>query len=58
MLTKKRVIGALDKLPESFSIDKLVDQLVFIEKIEEGIRHSGEGKTLPDEEIKGFIDKR
>ena len=38
MLTKVRVKKSIENLPDSFTIDELIDQLIFIEKVEEGIK--------------------
>lgn len=57
MLTKDKLKKSIDNLPESFTIDELIDQLIFIEKIEEGIVQSDEGKTILNEDIKTQIDK-
>jgi len=47
MLTKNTVRQSIDNLPDSFTIDELIDQLIFIEKVEEGIKQSDVGKTIP-----------
>lgn len=57
MLTKDKLKRSIDNLPDSFSIDELIDQLIFIEKVEEGIIQSEEGKTVSNEDIKNMIDK-
>jgi hypothetical protein len=57
MLTKDKVKKSIENLPESFSIDQLIDQLIFMEKIEEGIKQSEEGKVISNEDIKLMIDK-
>ncbi len=57
MLTKNKVKKSIESLPDSFSIDQLIDQLIFIEKIEEGIKQSEEGKVISNEDIKLIIDK-
>jgi hypothetical protein len=57
MLTKDKLKKSIDNLPDSFSIDELIDQLIFIEKVEEGIVQSEEGKTVSNEDIKSMIDK-
>jgi len=38
MITKEKLNKTLRSLPDSFTIDELIDQLIFIEKVEEGIR--------------------
>ena len=40
MLTKTNLIKQIDKLPEEFSIDELVERLILIEKIERGLDQS------------------
>ncbi|MDZ7719698.1 MAG: hypothetical protein U5K72_12845 [Balneolaceae bacterium] len=43
--------------PDSFTIDELIDHLIFIEKVEEGIQQSEKGKVVSNEDIKNLIDK-
>ena len=57
MLTKKRVKKSIENLPDSFTIDELIDQLIFIEKVEEGIKQSEQGKVVSNEDVKKMIDK-
>ncbi|MBN1183968.1 MAG: hypothetical protein JXB49_16870 [Bacteroidales bacterium] len=57
MLTKNKVKMTIDNLPDSFTIDELIDQLIFIEKVEEGIQQSDKGKVISNEDIKNVIDK-
>lgn len=57
MLTKNKVKMTIDNLPDSFTIDELIDQLIFIEKVEEGIQQSDNGKVISNEDIKNVIDK-
>ena len=57
MLTKERLKKTIKGLPDSFTIDELIDQLIFIEKVEEGFEQSEEGKVVSDEDVKKIIDK-
>jgi len=57
MLTKDKVIQSINKLPDTFTIDELIDQLIFIEKVEEGLEQSKEGKVLSNEDVKEIIEK-
>lgn len=57
MLTKSKVLETLNGLPESFSIDEIMDKLILISKIEKGIEHSEEGKTYGSDEAKEMIEK-
>ena len=57
MLTKNKVKKSIENLPDSFTIDELIDQLIFIEKIEDGIKQSEDGKIVSNDDIKNLIDK-
>lgn len=41
---KYKVIETLNHLPEEFDVEELVEKLLFIEKVEEGIRDANELK--------------
>jgi predicted transcriptional regulator len=57
MLTKEKLNKTINNLPDSFTIDELIDQLIFIEKVEEGLKQSEEGKVVSNEDVKQMIDK-
>ncbi len=57
MLTKNIVRQSIDKHPESFTIDELIELLIFVEKVEEGIKQSDEGKTISNNDVKSMIEK-
>ncbi len=57
MLTKNIVRQSIDSLPDSFTIDELIEQLIFVEKIEDGIKQSNDGKTISNDEVKSMIEK-
>lgn len=57
MLTKNTVIQSIDNLPNSFTIDELIEQLIFAKKIEDGIQQSDEGKTVSNDDVKSMIEK-
>ena len=52
MLLKSSVIHSVENLPDSFSIDKLIERLLFIESVEKGLKDSKEGKVFSEEEAK------
>ena len=57
MLTKNKLRQSIDNLPESFTIDQLIEQLIFIEKVEEGLKQSQAGQLFFDEDVKLMIEK-
>ena len=57
MLTKTKLKEQIEKFPEEFSIDELIDRLILIEKIEEGIRQSENGEVISEAELDNEIKK-
>ena len=57
MLTRSKVIQSVNNLPESFTIDELIDRLIFIEKVEQGLKQSEEGKVVSNDDVKKIIEK-
>ena len=57
MLTKAQLSKIILDLPDTFSIDELIDKLIFIEKVEAGMAQSVEGKVISNEDVKKIIDK-
>ncbi len=46
MLTKEKVRKTIDRLPESFTVDQIVEELVVLNKIEEGLKDVDEGNVF------------
>mgnify|MGYP000966242869 CR=1 FL=1 len=57
MLTKTRLKEQIESLPETFSLDDLVERLIFLEKVENGNQQSMEDKVLPEEKLDNEIAK-
>ncbi len=57
MLTKATLNQAVKTLPESFSIDQLLEKLILINKVEHALKQSDEGKTVSTEELKQRLQK-
>jgi predicted transcriptional regulator len=57
MLTRDKVNKTIKRLPEKFTIDELIEQLIFIEKVEEGLKQSDEGKVVSNEDVRLIIEK-
>lgn len=57
MLTKQTVRKTIGKLPESFSLDQLIDELIFTQKVEKGLLQSNESKVISKSEAKTKLKK-
>jgi predicted transcriptional regulator len=55
MITKDKAIEAIKSLPDEFSIEELMDRLIFLNKIETGLRQAQQGETYSHEEAKRMV---
>lgn len=51
MLTKEKVINAINKLPGEFSLEDVIDELLLLEKVEKGLAQSDSNEVISDEEL-------
>lgn len=56
-MTKEKVLEAIKDMPKDFQLDELIDKLIFIEKVEEGIKQVSEGQAVPHEDVKKIISE-
>ena len=47
----EKAIEAVNELPKEFDLDKLFERLLFIEKVEKGLRQARQGKTIPHKKV-------
>ncbi len=52
MLTKDKVKKTIDRLPDNFTIDQLVEELVVLNKIEEGLKDIEEKRVFTTDQVK------
>jgi len=57
MITKTKVREALEKFPEEFSIDDLMDKLIVIDKVERARKQSRNGEIISEDELNADIEK-
>ena len=57
MLTKEKVINCLQDMPDTFSMDELIDKLILLQKIETGLEQSKKGEVFSAEEAKEMLKK-
>ena len=51
MITKTKLQTQIEKLPEEFSIDELIERLILIEKIEIGNKQSINRQIITENEL-------
>ena len=57
MITKTQIINSLDKLPENVTVDQVIDQLIFIEKIQKGLDDSLNNRVNSKEEVRDKLKR-
>jgi hypothetical protein len=57
MITKTQLIHTLDKMPENMTIDQVIDQLIFLEKVQKGLDDSAKGRTKTKDQAKEILHK-
>lgn len=56
--TKAKIVRAVEELPENATIEDAIELLVFLHKIEVGLKQSREGKTIPLDEVEARLKRR
>ncbi|QEC77246.1 hypothetical protein ACFGVS_21135 [Mucilaginibacter sp. AW1-7] len=56
MLTKDKVKELIDHMPETFSVDDLVDKVILLQKIENGEKEIEDGEGIDWEDMKKEMD--
>ena len=57
MLDKAKVLLAVNQLSSQFTLDELLDRLIFLNKVEEGLEDIKAGRVLNQEEAKERLAK-
>lgn len=56
-MERAKALDTIKELPEEFELEDLIEKLVFVEKIEQGLKQLDEGKTMPHEKVKEIASK-
>jgi hypothetical protein len=51
MLKREEIIETLKKMPDQVYLDDVLDRIILLNKIENGLEQSKAGKITPDEEL-------
>jgi len=52
MLTKEKVRKTIDRLPDNFTVDQVVEELILLNKIEEGLNDIEQGRVFTTNQVK------
>lgn len=56
-MKKSTIINTLSEFPKEFDLDNLLERLIVIEKINEGMEEAKAGKTISHEKVKKLVGK-
>jgi hypothetical protein len=57
MLNKDKILEAIRQLPDTISLDELIERIILLDKIETGLQQSATGQIIPDEKLDEKLPK-
>ena len=54
-MLKEKALEVIENFPSEFELDSLLERLVFIQNVEEGLAQIESGETMTNEELKEDI---
>jgi len=57
MITKEKLIQAIHKMPDNFSIEDVIEELVILSKIEQGLADVESGRIYTDKQVEKKMAK-
>ena len=56
-MKRDKAIETIKELPNEFDLEELMEKLVFVEKVEKGLKQLDDGKTVTHETVKETVKK-
>jgi hypothetical protein len=47
----------VNRLPDTFSVDEIIEKMILLEKIETGLKESKNNQIVPDDELDSHLPK-
>ena len=57
MLTKEKIKKTIDLLPDNVTIDELINRIILLDKIEQGLKDVEEENVYTTEEVENKLNK-
>lgn len=54
-MRKDKVLETINELPSEFELEDLIERLIFIEKVEKGLKQLDNGESRTHEEVKQLV---
>lgn len=58
MLSKEKVITAINSLPNEFTMEEIIEVLIVLQKVGIGLKQTAEGKVLTTAEAKAYMKSK
>lgn len=56
-MKRDKALETVKEFPQEFDLEDLIEKLVFVEKVEKGLKQLDEGKTVTHEKVKDITKK-
>ncbi len=56
-MKRDKAIDAVKDLPKEFELEDLLERLIFVEKVEQGLTQLKKGKTIAHNKVKEIVKK-
>lgn len=57
MLTKDKIKKSIDSLPDNLTIDQVIDRIIMLDKVEQGLKDVEVGNVYSTDEVKARLGK-
>jgi predicted transcriptional regulator len=54
-MNKAKVLDTIKEMPADFDIEDLIERLIFIDKVEKGMKQAREGKVTSHQNVKRHV---
>ena len=54
-IKREKAIDTVNDLPQEFELEELLEKLVFVEKVESGLKQVEAGQVVPDDKLKEMV---
>lgn len=56
-MKREKVIDTVNDLPQEFELEELLEKLVFVEKVERGLKQIEADRTISHDQVKEMVKK-
>lgn len=56
-MKKEKAIETIKEFPAEFDLDELIEKLIFVDKVDKGLKQIEDGKVIGHHEVKEIVKK-